>query len=79
MGLHYKVYSFGYHEHDESIELLNALSYEKKRLCFEILSTNPQTLPRKIFYIMVNQRPDITFIPDDDIVIKIRNIKQNNK
>ena len=48
-GSTYKAYSFGYHEHEESIELTNTLSCEKKRLCFEILSSNPYTLPRKVF------------------------------
>ena len=80
-GSEYKVYRFGHHEHDEcnlKVELLKkGLSYEKKQLCLEILKSNPYTLPSKIFDIMVNLRPDLTFVPDD--IIKIRNFKQNNK
>ncbi|KAI6650189.1 hypothetical protein LOD99_6106 [Oopsacas minuta] len=80
-GTEYKVCLFGHHKHDEcnqKVELLNkGLSYEKKQLCLEILKSNPYTLPRKIFDIMVNQRPDLTFVPDD--IIKIRHFKQNNK
>ena len=53
-GSTYKVYSFGHYEHDESVELPNAITHEKKRLCFEILSSNPYTLTKKVFHIMVN-------------------------
>ncbi|KAI6656635.1 hypothetical protein LOD99_11286 [Oopsacas minuta] len=76
-GSEYKVCLFGHHKHDEcnqKVELRNkGLSYEKKQLCLEILKSSPYTLPRKIFDIMVNQRPDLTFVPED--IIKIRHFK----
>ncbi|KAI6657115.1 hypothetical protein LOD99_15901 [Oopsacas minuta] len=72
-GSEYKVCLFGHHKRDEcnqKVELLNkGLSYEKKQLCLGILKSNPYSLPRKIFDIMVNQRPDLTFVPYDKIKI----------